>query len=28
MDKWDNWQALGGEGWDYRVPKYHQDDGI
>ena len=27
MDKWDNWEALGGQGWNYRVSNDYVDDG-
>lgn len=26
IKKWDNWQEMGGEGWNYRVPDNYMDD--
>lgn len=26
MKKWENWQEMGSEGWNYRVPDNYMDD--
>jgi hypothetical protein len=26
IKKWDNWEKLGGQGWNYRVPNDYMDD--